>query len=148
MNEKHVDPLWPIAKVFLLLLASLVIGLGFYRYFGDPNDQKDNSKVVIEKYLYFYDGKDGSVIVKDENGKEISRFSEEAGFARMAIRTLAQKRIQQGVGPEKPFRLIARENGRISLLDPVTESQINVDAFGKTNSEVFAFLLSTSKSNN
>ena len=146
MKEKHVDPLWPIAKVFLFLLAFLVIGLGFYRYFGDSNAQKDNSKVVIEKSLYFYDGKDGSVIVKDENGNEISRFSEEAGFARMAIRTLAQERIKQGVGPEKPFRLIARENGRISLLDPVTESQINVDAFGKTNSEVFALLLSTSNS--
>ncbi len=142
MKQKNIDPLWPIARVFLFLLISLVVGLGLYKSLGDLGDKKENSKVVSEKNLYFYDGKDGSVIIKDENGNEVTRFSEEEGFARMAVRSLAQKRIQMGVGPEKPFKLIAKENGRLSLLDPVTDSQIDVDAFGKSNSKFFALLLS------
>jgi putative photosynthetic complex assembly protein len=147
MIKKFSDPLWPIARIFLIFLIFLVVCIGLYKNLGYSENQSDNSQIIKTKYLYFYDSDDGAVIIRDKLGYEVSRFSEESGFARMAIRSLAQKRIEQGVGPEKPFKLISRESGRLSLFDPVTKSQIDVDAFGKANYKVFAFLLNMDTQN-
>jgi hypothetical protein len=49
-----------------------------------------------------------------------------------------------GVGPERPFELVANKIGIISLVDPVTGSKVDVSSFGKANSEIFTNLLISS----
>ena len=66
------------------------------------------------------------------------------GFARGALRGLARERGRQGIGAEPPFRLTRWADGRLSLEDPTTGRRIDLEAFGPTNSAVFARLMTRS----
>lgn len=63
------------------------------------------------------------------------------GFARGALRGLARERGRRGIGAEPPFRLTRWADGRLSLEDPTTGRRIDLEAFGPTNSAVFARLM-------
>ena len=54
---------------------------------------------------------------------------------------MARTRKSEGVGPQDPFRLSAWSDGRLTLDDPATARHIELQAFGSTNTEVFAQLL-------
>ena len=43
--------------------------------------------------------------------------------------------------PVRPFRLTRWSDGRLSLDDPATGRRIELDAFGPTNTAVFAHLM-------
>ena len=60
------------------------------------------------------------------------------GFVRATLRTLAGARESHGAGPEAPFRVGRTETGRIFLIDPVSGREIDLRAFGPTNSDAFA----------
>ena len=57
------------------------------------------------------------------------------------MRSLVRERKRQGLGPETPFQLLARADGRLTLLDPSTGRRIDLESFGPTNSAVFQRLL-------
>jgi putative photosynthetic complex assembly protein len=54
---------------------------------------------------------------------------------------LVRERKRQGLGPEQPFALIGRADGRLTLVDPATGQVIDLESFGPTNASVFARLL-------
>ena len=60
--------------------------------------------------------------------------------ARRAAR-LARERRSAASGPEPPFELIARADGRLTLADPATGERVDLESFGPTNAGVFARLL-------
>ena len=59
----------------------------------------------------------------------------------MVLRTLVKDRISLGIGPEKPFQLVARQNGLLSILDPVTGAKVDISSFGEENAKPFFSLL-------
>ena len=63
-----------------------------------------------------------------------------AGFLRAALRTLAQARMRDNIGPETPLRLTRWSDGTVSLDDPTTGRAIGLDAFGADNAGAFAQL--------
>ena len=67
----------------------------------------------------------------------------ETNIMRGALRALARERKKRGLGPEQPFELIARKDGRLTLHDPATGVRIDLESFGPTNAGVFARLLRT-----
>jgi putative photosynthetic complex assembly protein len=65
----------------------------------------------------------------------------EQGFLRGALRALSRERRARGLGSEQPFQLVARPDGRLTLIDPVTDQRIDLESFGPTNAGKFASLL-------
>ena len=63
------------------------------------------------------------------------------GFARGVMRGMARERHSREIGSEPPFRLTRWSDGRLSLDDPATGRRIELDAFGPTNTAVFAHLM-------
>jgi putative photosynthetic complex assembly protein len=54
------------------------------------------------------------------------------------MRGLAQERLRDGIGSETPFTLTHWDDGTMSLADKTTGREIQLDAFGPTNSGAFA----------
>ena len=94
------------------------------------------------KQLRFEDRSDGSIAVFDyQTGKQIDSIVGEAGFVRGALRTLAQERKRRDIDSKPPFELIARQDGRLTLIDPSTGRTIDLESFGEINAKHFARLL-------
>lgn len=63
------------------------------------------------------------------------------GFVRGVLRGLARDRKLHGIGPDVPFRLIRRVDGRLVLEDPATSRALDLGAYGSENAGAFARLL-------
>jgi putative photosynthetic complex assembly protein len=106
-------------------------------------DVREPDAVAVEtRALRFEDLPDGSVAVIDpRTGARVETVSGEQGFLRGVLRGLARERKRSGLGPEQPFELIGRADGRLTLSDPATGRLIDLESFGPTNAAVFARML-------
>lgn len=127
------------------VLALCLIGTAAVRLSG-VSVRAPDAAALDTRALRFADVADGSVAVIDAgSGQVVARISGEQGFLRGALRALARERRRSGFGAEQPFELIARADGRLTLVDPVTNQRIDLESFGPTNAGVFADLLVTRK---
>jgi putative photosynthetic complex assembly protein len=62
-------------------------------------------------------------------------------FIRGVVRGMARERRSQSLGRETPFRLARHSDGRLTLTDLATGRLIDLQAFGQTNADAFARLL-------
>lgn len=107
-------------------------------------DSTPTAAPVVSRELLFRDQSDGGVAVFDaaSTSKPIEVIAPETnGFLRATMRGLARQRLRQEVSKEVPFRLTAWADGRLTLEDPTTGRRVEMEAFGSTNEEVFARLL-------
>lgn len=134
-------PRWVLWTVGSLLLFCLV-SVGLVRITGNGPDQLA-AAVLSERLLRFEDRSNGGVAVIDgSSGKLLTIVTGEQGFLRGSVRALARERILRKLGPEQPFQLISRTDGRLTLFDPTTGQRVDLESFGPTNSAVFAPFLS------
>lgn len=135
---KPVDALrWPIVAACTLAIATVVL-VGAFRLSGGRVSEPDAAAVVTRE-LRFLDRDDGSIAVVDaRDGRTIDRIVGQNGFVRGTLRGLARERRRQGIGAEPPFQLVARADGRLTLLDPSTARRVDLESFGPTNSAEFA----------
>ena len=129
----------PMAWIGVVLLAVLV-AVGLARWSGlDP--RTPDAPVQWQRSLHFADSPGGDVTVQDADTREtVARFSGEQGFLRSTLRALARERHRENIGPQAPFVLVGRTDGRLTLLDPSTGQRIDLEAFGPSNAAVFASL--------
>lgn len=99
--------------------------------------------VAESRDLRFEDGKNGAVLVYDTSNRELvdTLSPGSNGFIRVVLRGLARERKLGDIGAEPPFRLTRFVNGQITLTDTSTGKQIDLAAFGSTNTEAFARLM-------
>ena len=92
--------------------------------------------------LAFEDQPNGAVNVRDASRGDVIYVVEpgKGGFVRATLRTLAQARMRDNIGPETPFRLTRWSDGTVSLDDPTTGRAIGLYAFGADNAGAFAQL--------
>ena len=141
MAQLKRDPMLPIVKgVVSILVLVLISTWVFKNHFKSDNNSIDLSEIVISKKLHFYDHPDGSIKVTDIDGEILTLIEGEA-FPRVLLRNLVRERILIGVGPEEPFELIARKGGLLSLRDPISDSHVDLTAFGASNSKIFVELI-------
>jgi putative photosynthetic complex assembly protein len=128
-----------IAAAALLLVSLLSVAA--VRVSGISIHTPDAS-AALTRSLRFEDRADGAVAVIDaRSGRSVLAVQGEAGFLRGALRALARERRKRGIGPDAPFDLIGRSDGRLTLSDPATGEHIDLESFGPTNAGTFARLL-------
>ncbi|TXI21578.1 MAG: photosynthetic complex assembly protein PuhC [Roseateles sp.] len=135
-------PALPLSALGVLVLVS-VLGAGAMRLSGSSPQKQADAATLSSRTLRFEDGADGSITVRDaRSGAALDRIAPGTnGFLRSAMRGLVRERKRQGLGPELPFELLGRADGRLTLRDPGTGRRIDLESFGPSNAAVFARLL-------
>lgn len=142
MSESHAR--MPVPQVPLLAAMALVLvtiaGTAAVRWTGLSPSQAEDAPTIAERRLHFDDRPDGSIAVRDARDGALVDTVEPGtqGFVRGTLRGLARERKRQGLGPETPFELLGRADGRLTLVDPATGRRVDLESFGPTNAAAFA----------
>ena len=142
-TEHIVVPRYALIAAAALITLS-VAGAAAARIFGVPS-AIPHSTVVASMAVRFSDEADKSVVARDATtGRELARYARDTnGFLRATLRGLVGDRTRV-TGSEQasvPFDIVGWADGRISLIDPVTKRDVELEAFGITNEAAFAALL-------
>ncbi|MDP4841838.1 MAG: photosynthetic complex assembly protein PuhC [Burkholderiaceae bacterium] len=123
------------------ILALSLISVGLVRLTGNGPDQLAAAPTA-QRSLVFLDSQDGGVRVEDgATGQMLTVLHGEQGFVRGALRALSRERYARGIGSSQPFDLIARVDGRLTLLDPATGQTVDLESFGPKNAGQFGQFL-------
>ena len=121
-----------------LVLAAIVGAIGTARLAGVDIAEPD-AVTVVERTLRFVDRPDGGIAVVDaRSGRTLDVMQGEQGFLRGTLRGMARERRRSGLDDSTPLSLLARADGRLTLVDPATGRRIDLESFGPTNAAVFA----------
>lgn len=121
-----------------LVLAAIVGAIGTARLAGVDIAEPD-AVTVVERTLRFVDRPDGGIAVVDaRSGRTLDVMQGEQGFLRGTLRGMARERRRNGLDDSTPLSLLARADGRLTLVDPSTGRRIDLESFGPTNAAVFA----------
>ena len=134
-------PVWFIGAGIVAIVAMV----GMARLAGVDPTQSTEFAVVDSRDVLFIDTANGGVsIIDNQTGSQLRELAPGTnGFLRVTLRGLAKNRMTRGFGPEIPFRVARTSTGMTQLTDLATGRTITLDAFGQTNTQVFATLLST-----
>jgi putative photosynthetic complex assembly protein len=151
INQTHLESSEPAAQGRpsqkpLYFIMACVLALGALIFISErlsaPFASSQQATVVESLQLRFEDNSAGAVVViNHETNAVVSTFVGEASFVRTVLRTLASERIRRGIGADQPFVLSRLADGRVTLVDPITERGIEMAAFGSTNASQFSKLL-------
>ena len=131
---------WPLMAMGSLVVASIVAVAAVRATGNGPVPHDAATRASAE--LRFLDRPDGSIAVVDaSNGRVVDQVVGESGFVRGTLRGLARERKRQGIGNDAAFRLIARVDGRLTLIDPATGRRVDLESFGPTNAGAFSRML-------
>ncbi|MFO1455933.1 MAG: photosynthetic complex assembly protein PuhC [Steroidobacteraceae bacterium] len=124
-----------VAVALLLAASARITGIGLTRM--------PESTAVATRDLRFGDRADGAVVITQwPDGSVVAVLPPGTnGFARGVMRGMARERHRREIDSGPPFRLTHWSDGRLSLEDPSTGRRIELDAFGPTNTAVFARLM-------
>lgn len=146
MNKPAAPEALPRKAVIGLgvLLIATLFSVAAVRLSGTEIRTPD-APTAAQRSLRFEDGPNGSVLVLDaRTGQAIDSVAGEAGFLRGSLRALVRERKMRGIGSGPAFELIARTDGRLTLMDPATGERLDLESFGPTNSAVYRRWLDTS----
>ncbi|MDM0113806.1 photosynthetic complex assembly protein PuhC [Variovorax sp. J22R133] len=131
-----------MAALGLMVLASLLTVI-FVRLTGVGVMHVEDAPAVSVREFRFEDRADGGIDVLDaRSGRVVHAVAPETnGFLRGTMRGLARERYRRGIGPEVPFRMIGRADGKLTLEDPTTGRRVDLGSFGPSNAAVFASLM-------
>jgi putative photosynthetic complex assembly protein len=135
-------PRAPLYGAIGLVLFSL-IAVTTVRVTGTGNSPFPDAQAIEVREFRFQDRPDGGVSVFDVKDNHLVQIYAPGtnGFVRGVLRGLSRERKRQGIGPDQPFRLTGRADGRLTLEDPSTGRRVDLESFGATNAGVFARLL-------
>ncbi len=126
-------------------VVAIVAMVGVARLSGfDPTQSNEVTVVESRDVLFLDTAKGGVSVIDNESGNQLRELAPGTnGFLRATLRGLAKHRMTKGFGQDVPFRVARTSTGMTQLTDLATGRTITLDAFGQTNTQVFARLLST-----
>jgi len=133
-----------LAALGAVVLASL-LAVGFVRLTGIGVAHVPDAPAVSVREFRFEDQANGGIVVRDaHSGRVVHTVAPETnGFLRGTMRGLARERHRRAIGPEIPFRMVGRADGKLTLEDPATGRRVDLGSFGPTNAAVFAGLMAS-----
>jgi putative photosynthetic complex assembly protein len=137
--------LWCLAAIVAVSIAGAAAG----RFLGVGDLRVPETAVVESRELRFIDRAGGGVEVRDATTDALldTIVPGEGGFVRGVMRGFARERRAAKAGPETAVRLMMREDGRLSLVDPATGRAVELNAFGPTNVASFQKYLPVKEGN-
>jgi putative photosynthetic complex assembly protein len=134
---------WVASAVAAVVVLTL-LGVAGLRLSGYEPPAPSRGAVVDSRLLRFEDIQDGLVYVYDHDSGALLAELEPAkdSFIRGIMRSMARARRARDVGTTPPFRLSRHGDGSLILSDTVISNEVNLVAFGPTNRNAFAALLS------
>lgn len=145
MSQAIHEPVVPRGGVFaaaaLILFALATVTT--VRITGVGGSHMTLPAAVESRDIQFEDGQNGAVLVFDAGDHRLvdTLAPGSNGFIRVVLRGLARERRLGDIGAQPPFRLTRYAGGQITLTDTSTGKQIDLGAFGSTNTEAFARLM-------
>ena len=135
-------PRAPIVMALGLALAILAV-TDFGGLIRGADAASQMGAPTLARDLTFTDRTDGSILVQDAatRGPVTVLAPETNAFIRGTLRALVRSRRAADLGRDAPFRLTAFSSGALVLEDRATGQQVALDAFGDTNRDAFARLL-------
>ncbi len=135
-------PRTPLMALCALVICT-VVAVAAVRITGVGVVHQPDAAAVEVREFRFEDRPDGSIVVLDAASRGLVETVAPGtnGFLRGTMRGLARERKRMGVGPEIPFRMIGRADGRLTLEDPGTGRRVDLASFGPTNAAVFAQIM-------
>jgi putative photosynthetic complex assembly protein len=134
-------------KPFIVIFAGLavvILLIGSARLAGyRPSPSIPAEPALAMRELSVEDSTEGSVIVRDaKTGETIASYKRgEGSFFRATLRTLVHDRLHKGFSLKGNFRLENHSGNRLFLIDEVSGKTLAMNAFGPTNTAVFAALM-------
>ncbi|MEM7596903.1 MAG: photosynthetic complex assembly protein PuhC [Pseudomonadota bacterium] len=128
----------------ILVLLALVLTLVFYASWTDRplEAQPPNGEIVSERVIHLQGTVAGAARILDAEGVEIMRFATgEGGFVSTIDRVIRRERLRNGVSNDGVLHVRMREGQRLSIFDPSTGREIELEAFGRDNIAKFAALV-------
>ena len=145
MSAPFGDTTFPRAPLVGVVAVALValLAVALVRITGVGTAKQPDAAAVAVRDLRFEDRPDGGIDAYDvRDGRLVETVAPASnGFIRGTLRGLSRERKRQGVGPDEPFRLIARADGRLTLEDLATGRRVDLESFGPTNTGAFAKFL-------
>jgi putative photosynthetic complex assembly protein len=144
MSETIQRPSFPRgALIGAAALIGFAMSAALFGRITGAGMQMPTTNMVAERALWFEDRPDGGVTVLDARNNRLVAIIAPGtnGFLRATVRGLAQERRREDTSTRTPFQLTVWSDGRLTLLDPTTSRHIDLEAFGTTNAEAFAQLL-------
>ena len=125
----------------IIALSIACAAIGRYTDIGAYHLPK--TPVVETLSVKFEDAADGSVIVSEApSNRQIAVLAPGTnGFIRGTLRGLVRDRRMRSIGGDLPFVISRHDNGRLSLSDPATSRELELNGFGVTNVEAFEKLM-------
>lgn len=128
----------------VLTLIAVVLAFVFYASWTDRplEAQPPNGAIVSERIVYLQGTVAGAARILDADGSEIVKYSSgEGGFVSTIDRVIRHERLRHGVPNNGVLHVRMREGQRLSIFDPSTDNEIELEAFGRDNIAKFAALL-------
>jgi putative photosynthetic complex assembly protein len=139
------------SKAFTVIFAGLIavfLTIGLTRLAGyKPPPSLPNEPAIATRVLAVEDAAQGAVIVRDaETGENIVTYLRgEGSFFRATLRTLVNDRRHKGLALDGNFRLETHSGHQLFLIDETSGKTLSMNAFGPSNTAVFAALISNQK---
>jgi putative photosynthetic complex assembly protein len=142
-RDREMIPKTLLRGMLALVVACLLI-VTYARVTDRPLEAMppQGMAIVAERALVIEGSMTGAARVLDTSGALIAEFTvDKGGFVAGIYRVLERVRGQQGLPNDLPVRLVAWEDGRLSLLDDATGWRAELTGFGADNLATFARLL-------
>ena len=147
MNDTAQDNSPPRAALLgivgLIIATLLLVAVARTSGLAKTSIQPDSvaaATVTTEVALHFADRSDGAVTIHTARDEQLVMVLPPGtnGFVRGVMRGLARDRRMRGIDAAPPFMLTRWSDGRLTLRDSATGRQIDLGAFGSTNTAAFA----------
>jgi putative photosynthetic complex assembly protein len=137
----------PFFKAAIICISISLFGFYINKLFLQEKHQPTNLTPEQVRVLKFEDRDDGGVTVIDAQINQVVDVVQgEAGFIRGILRTIARERRIRGLSGDEPVYLKSFNDGRLVLVDPLTNTSLELESFGSTNVKSFRAFLKNNNS--
>ena len=140
--RKIIHSLKPQWLVPAAMVASVTFVIGFQVLNFEPINVSPNSPIITSKLIYIEQSDDLATRILNERRAALVEYPKgEQSFVSTILTVINRDRIKRKLDQSGPLILQEKNNGRLSLFDPLSEKEVDLMAFGEDNILVFRDIL-------